>query len=173
MSARAPGSVIERTKAATRPSSPRSDSSSSTTARYSRSRFRVRPSTGSSSGCGVTSTRRTPSGSLDAAPIWARSTPFSSAARAPPGSLIRSPTSTIGAHAGELVALARHQHDPLLVADVDGEGDRHVREDDRVVNRYQYECLHQLFLHPASCGSIPPSGGTGFRGDPSLSFVRV
>ena len=34
-------------------------------------------------------------GSLDAAPIWARSTPFSSAARAPPGSLIRSPTSTI------------------------------------------------------------------------------
>jgi hypothetical protein len=34
------------------------------------------------------------------------------------------------ANAGELVALARHQHDPLLVADVDGEGDRHVREDD-------------------------------------------
>ena len=42
MSASAPGSVIERTNAAMRPSSPRSSRISSTTARYSRSSSRVR-----------------------------------------------------------------------------------------------------------------------------------
>ena len=38
------------------------------------------------------------------------------------------------ADAGELVALARHQHDALLVADVDRQRHGHVREDDRVVD---------------------------------------
>ena len=50
MSASVPGSEIERRKAETRPSSPRSSRISSTTARYSRSRLRVLPSTGTASG---------------------------------------------------------------------------------------------------------------------------
>src|SRR5215218_10200276 len=84
--------MIERTNAATRPSSPRSSRSSSTTARYSRSSSRVLPSTGSSSGCASTSTRRLPSGPVLAAPIRPRWRPSSVTARPPPGRRTRSAT---------------------------------------------------------------------------------
>src|SRR5215208_7916299 len=85
--------MIERTNAATRPSSPRSSRSSSTTARDSRSSSRVRPSTGWASGCASTSTRRLPSGPVLAAPIRPRWRPSSVTARPPPGSRTRSTTS--------------------------------------------------------------------------------
>src|SRR5918995_269159 len=85
--------MIERTNAATRPSSPRISRISSTTARYSRSSSRVLPSTGTSSGCGSTSTRSWPSGPVLAAPIRPRWRPSSATARPPPGSLMWSATS--------------------------------------------------------------------------------
>ena len=47
-------------------------------------------------------------------------------------------------HAGELVVLARDDQDPLLVADVDRQRDRHVGEDDGVVDRYQQKRFHQV-----------------------------
>ena len=50
MSASAPGSVMLRRNEEIRPSSPRSSRISSTTARYSRSRLRVLPSTGTGIG---------------------------------------------------------------------------------------------------------------------------
>src|SRR6478735_4637598 len=68
-----------------RPSSPRSSRISSTVARYSRSSSRVRPSTGTSSGCSTTSTRRRPVESVWAAPAMPRATPSKCAPRAPPG----------------------------------------------------------------------------------------
>src|SRR6185436_2198361 len=85
--------MIERTNAAMRPSSPRSSRSSSTTARYSRSSSRVLPSTGSSSGCGSTSTYRLPSGSVWAAPMRPRNWPSRATARPPPGRRMCSATS--------------------------------------------------------------------------------
>src|SRR5436189_197729 len=57
---------MERRNWEIRPLSPRSSRSSSTTARYSRSRLRVRPSTGTSSGRSSTSTRSSPR-----RPVWA------------------------------------------------------------------------------------------------------
>jgi hypothetical protein len=52
------------------------------------------------------------------------------------------------ADARELVALARHQDHALLVADIDCQRDRHVREDDGVVNRDQQQGFH-VRLHQA------------------------
>ena len=51
-----------------------------------------------------------------------------------------------GAHAGELVALARHEHHALVVADVDRERHGHVGEDDGVVYGDQQKVFH-LVLH--------------------------
>ena len=93
MSASAPGSEIERTKAAMRPSSPRSSRISSTVARYSRSSSRMLPSADSPSGRSSTSTKRRPCASLVAAPATPRWRPFSATARPPPGSRMRSVTS--------------------------------------------------------------------------------
>ena len=144
MSASAPGSVIERRKAAMRPSSPRSSRISSTTARYSRSRSRVLPSTGSSSGCGVTSTRRSPEGSVCAAPAIAAVQAGQGHGVAAAGQAHVLGHLGHGAHGGELVALARDQQHALLVAHVDGQRHGHVGEDDRVVHRYQQHGLHVL-----------------------------
>ena len=93
VSASAPGSEMERTNAAMRPSSPRSSRIASTTARYSRSSSRIRPSTDSSSGLSSTSTNRRPCESLAAAPATPRCSPLRATARPPPGSLMRSVTS--------------------------------------------------------------------------------
>ena len=76
-----------------RPSSPRSSRISSTTARYSRSSSRIRPSTVSSSGRSSTSTKRRPWLSVAAAPAMPRCRPDSATARPPPGSRMRSVTS--------------------------------------------------------------------------------
>jgi len=40
-----------------------------------------------------------------------------------------------GADGGVLVLVTGHEHDAVLVADVDGEGDVHAREDDGVLER--------------------------------------
>ena len=42
-----------------------------------------------------------------------------------------------GAHLGVLAVVARNEQNLLLVADVDGDRDVHVREDDEVVERYE------------------------------------
>jgi hypothetical protein len=49
-----------------------------------------------------------------------------------------------GADGGELFALARHEDDALLRADVDRQRDGHCREDDRVVDRNQQ---HRFLTH--------------------------
>jgi hypothetical protein len=87
------GSVIERTNAEMRPSSPRSSRISSTTARYSVSSSRIRASDSSGSGRSSTSTRRVPCASVVALPATPRWRPLSATARAPPGSRTRSVTS--------------------------------------------------------------------------------
>src|SRR5665809_86428 len=51
------------------------------------------------------------------------------------------------ADARELVLVAWNQQHPLLVAGVDGEGQVHVREDDRVLEGDQPERLHRYVLH--------------------------
>src|SRR5436190_14047471 len=84
---------MERRNWEIRPLSPRSSRSSSTTARYSRSRLRVRPSTGTSSGRSSTSTRSSPRRPVWAAPAMPRWRPESSTARPPPGSRTWSTTS--------------------------------------------------------------------------------
>ena len=53
-----------------------------------------------------------------------------------------------GADARERVLGARHEHHTLLVADVDGERDGHVREDDRVVDRDQQQSFSHRFSAP-------------------------
>ena len=144
MSASAPGSVIERTKAAMRPSSPRSSRISSTTARYSRSSSRMLPSADSRPAAprprrrGVlarrSSRRRRRRGA-------GRS---SATARPPPGSRI-----AIG-HLGDradlrvLVLVLGHEQHTLFVADVDGEGDVHVGEDDDVFQRDEEQAYRVL-----------------------------
>src|SRR4051794_13342021 len=75
-----------------RSSAPRRSRISSTTARYSRSSSRVRPSTGTSSWRSSTSTRSRPEGSAPAAPATPRATPSSSAPCTPPGRRMRSDT---------------------------------------------------------------------------------
>ena len=93
MSARALAPVIDRKNALIRPSSPRSCSSSSTTARYSRSSSAVRVAGGVTSPRSSTSIRRCPSRSVLAAPGTARCRPMSDTANPRPGSFTRSVTS--------------------------------------------------------------------------------
>ena len=132
MSASAPGSEIERTKAAMRPSSPRSSRISSTTARYSRSSSRIRPSA-----------RLLVGALLDVDEEPALAVAAGRARDAAVEAVQRDRATAAGqAHAiGDLgdradlrvLALVHgHEQHALLVADVDGEGDVHVGEDDEV-----------------------------------------
>ena len=124
--------MIERTNAAMRPSSPRSSRSSSTTARYSRSRSRVRPSTGSSSGCASTSTRRLPvgTGARPAADPGLDAGPREATARPPPGSRTCSTTSATVPTEANSSPFRRNEHHALLGADVDRQRHCHGREDE-------------------------------------------
>ena len=47
-----------------------------------------------------------------------------------------------GADLRVLALVARHEQHALLVADVDGDRDVHVREDDEVVQRYEQQRAH-------------------------------
>src|SRR5262249_56850221 len=51
-----------------------------------------------------------------------------------------------GAHLGVLALVPRDEQHALLVADVDGDGDVHVREDDEVVQRYEERRAHVITL---------------------------
>ena len=118
-----------------RPSSPRTSRISSTTARYSRSRLRVLPSTGTASGCSSTSTNRRPSGRVCAAPATPRWRPCRAYARPPPGMRTRSLTSATVPSVGEFVFVAGDQQHALFIAGVDRQRERHAREDDDVLQR--------------------------------------
>ena len=50
-----------------------------------------------------------------------------------------------GAYGGELIRVAGYQQHPLLIAGVHGEGERHAREDDDVVERDQQKSAHHFF----------------------------
>ena len=134
-----------------RPSSPRSSRISSTTARYSRSSSRVLTPGGSSSGC---------SSHLDPEP----------ALRIGVGgagdSAVQADETDGRAAAGQAHALGdlgdradlcvlalvpRHEQDALLVADVGGDRDVHVREDDDVVKRDKQQRAQRF--HHLSVGS--------------------
>ena len=139
MSASAPGSTIERTKAAMRPSSPRSSRISSTTARYSRSSSRMRPSTVSSSGALLDIDEqaalavggcRARNGAVQALEGDRASTAGEPDAVGDLGD---------GSDACVLVVVLGHEQHPLLVADVDGEGDVHVGEDHEVLQGYEQQ----------------------------------
>src|SRR4051794_27271551 len=78
-----------------RSSAPRSSRISSMIARYSRSSWRVVPSTGTSSRCSATSTMRRPAASVWAAPATPRAAPERATARPPPGRRMWSVTSAI------------------------------------------------------------------------------
>ena len=72
--------------------------------------------------------------------------PSSVTARPPPGRRTRSADLGDGADLGVLAVVARHEEHALLVADVRGDGDVHVREDDDVVQRNEQQRAHQRFL---------------------------
>ena len=137
MSASGPGSAIERRNAPIRWSAPRSSRISSTTARYSRSSARICSPLGSlvlvrldldaqvAAGAGAGGPDRRPVQALDGDRLGAA------------GQLHALGHGRDRADAGELVFVARHQDDPLLVAEVEGERDAHTREHDRVVQWHE------------------------------------
>jgi hypothetical protein len=45
------------------------------------------------------------------------------------------------ANVDELVAMARHEHDAIVLSDIDGEGEPHARQDDDVLERDQPQIL--------------------------------
>ena len=94
----------------------------------------------SGSGCSSTSTRSVPSGSVWAAPATPRWRPVRVTALPPPGSRTRSATSATVPTSGVLALVARDEQHALLVADVDGQRDGHVREDDDVFERNEQKC---------------------------------
>jgi hypothetical protein len=48
------------------------------------------------------------------------------------------------------VVVARKQQYAILVAHVDGQGDRHAREDDHVLEGHEQQCAQNLTLPPSS-----------------------
>ena len=144
VSASAPGSVIDRTKAEIRPSSPRSSRSSSTTARYSRSSVASASVDGDAVGVLFDLDAQLAGGvglcgAGDAAVQAAQGHRSGPAGQANPlGDL------GDGAHTRELAVVARNeQHALLVVADVDRQRDVHGREDHGVVGGYKKKCRHQ------------------------------
>ena len=138
MSASAPGSLIERTKAETRPSSPRSSRISSTIARYSRSSSRVRRVSGVARP-GARRPRRAgcPCASVWAAPATPRCRPLSATARPPPGSRTRSVTSATVPTFAYSLSWRGTSSTRSSVPDIDGQRHVHVGEDDDVFQGYE------------------------------------
>ena len=56
-----------------------------------------------------------------------------------------------GADRGVLALVDRDEQDALLVADVDGKRDGHVREDDDVFERNQEQSCHRVHLTVVRC----------------------
>ena len=108
---------------------------------------RVLTGAGSSSACSSAATRRRPWASVSAAPSTARCSAFSETAVSPRGSRASSSTSATTPTLAILAFVGRHQQHPLLVADVDGQGDVHVREDDGVFQRDEQESLPWLAVY--------------------------
>ena len=145
MSASAPGSEIERTNAAMRPSSPRSSRISSTTARYSVSsvadvlagRRLVRALVGldeeTAPGVGLGCARDRAVEAVQRHGGVAAGQPH------PVGHL------GDGADLGVLAVVLGDEQHALLVADVDRQGHVHVGEDDDVVERDEQELAHSGF----------------------------
>ena len=102
----------------------------------------MRPSTGWSSGCGLDLDAQVAVGSgvrgADPAAVLALERDGAAAAGQADA------VDHVGhrADGGELVALARNEHDAFLVADVDRQRHCHGREDDRIVYRDQQHRLH-------------------------------
>ena len=141
-------------------SAPRSSRISSTTARYSRSSSRVRPSTGSSSGCSVDLDAQAAGGvgvrgAGDAAGDAGQRDGAAAAGQA-------DAVGDLGDRAdlGVLALVARDEQDALLVADVDRERDVHGREDDGVVQGDQQERRRHIKLLSTSHLRIVPQGST-------------
>ena len=143
MSASAPGSEIERRKAATRPSSPRSSRISSTTARYSRSSSRIRSPPVTPSSSGSTSIASSPSGPARRCPARPRCRPGQGDGGDAAGQAAGVDHLGDRADAAVLAVGAREQEDPLGVADVGGDRRGHAGEEDAVVERYEQE-LHAM-----------------------------
>jgi len=59
-----------------------------------------------------------------------------------------------GADRGKLPLVAGDQQNTLFVAGVDGQRERHAREDDDVVQRYEKEATHQNFTFASGLRSI-------------------
>ena len=118
-----------------RPSSPRSSRISSTTARYSRSSSRVltrgRLLVGPLVDLDAQAALRVGVGGAGDAAVQAGQADGAAAA----GQADAVADLGDGADLRVLALVARHEQHALLVADVDGEGDVHVREDDDVVQR--------------------------------------
>ena len=132
-----------------RPSSPRSSRISSTTARYSVSSSRVRLGGGVSSGRSSTSTRRRPPASVSAAPIDAavEAVQRDGADRRRAGGRARATSATVPTLAYSLSwrgTSSTRSSSP----DVDGQGDRHVREDDGVLERDRAGALAKRHFLP-------------------------
>ena len=130
-------SRIARTNDEMRPSSPRSSRISSTVARYSVSSSRVWTRGGSSSGRSVdldpevplrVGVGRAELGAVQALEVDRPAAAGHAHALAHLGD---------GADLRVLALVPRDEQHALLVADVDGDGHVHVREDDEVVERYE------------------------------------
>ena len=146
---------------ATRSSAPRSSRISSTTARYSRSSSRVRPSTGTSSGCSLTSTREA-AGAVGVR----RAGDAAGDAGERDGAAAAGEADAVGdlgdrADLGELAVVAGDEQHALLVAHVDGEGDVHGGEDDGVVEGDEQERSHTSGFLRNSCLRIVRKGSSG------------
>ena len=111
---------------------------------------RICSSVGSGSSWTVTSTRSVPVESVLAAPGTPRATPSTVTAVPPPGMRMRSTTSATVPTRGELAVGAGHQQDALLVPGLDGDGRRHAREEDRVVEGDENQVFHGSPLSSSS-----------------------
>ena len=98
------------------------------------------------SGRSSTSTKSRPCESDAAAPATPRCRPSRATARPPPGRRIRSVTCGDGPDLRVLVVVLGHEQHAILVADVDGEGDVHVGEDDDVFQRDEQKACGVLVL---------------------------
>ena len=116
-------------------------------ARYSRSRLRVRPSTGLSSTCSVDLDHQAAEfvGARGAGDATAHTGEGDGAAATGKADVVRD----LGDRPdlGELAVVTRDQQDPLLVSHVDGKRHIHGGEDHRVVQRDEQEGCHGVRLH--------------------------
>ena len=145
-----PASVIDRTNARIRPSSPRSSRISSTTARYSRSSSRV--SVGAGALVGTRLRRRRAARRRRRrwrAPGIARWSAVSDTARPRPASAHALGHFGDDADVRVGVVVPRHEQHAVVGADVDRQRDRHAREHHRVIEGNDSQPVHSGTMHTA------------------------